>query len=286
MSRGYGYRRGSRAPRRRLFRVRARIALPSGTDGSGTRSPCVALEDPLDVEPVIWPDLRHERWVADQHDGERRPADPEGRPVRGPVTHARELGQRLGHPSQVVGRELRPLRPRLLRRLSRRHRWSRGRRLCSLPFGAAYRWELLSGGYAPCGHIHHPRYVRNGHTAEGCPRALRARERAGEAISTRSVNVALSTTKRAGKLAGTYLGRFPTAAASTVSVVAPRIAEGIPLPTPTKTTHERSTAQPSPPGLSMNAESPTPTSGAYVWPAYAGWATSLDIAARACAAST
>jgi len=207
MSRGYGYRRGSRAPRRRLFRVRARIALPSGTEGSGTRSPCVALEDPLDVEPVIWPDLRHERWVADQHDGERRPADPEGRPVRGPVTHARELGQRLGHPSQVVGRELRPLRPRLLRRLSRRHRWSRGRRLCSLPFGAAYRWELLSGGYAPCGHIHHPRYVRNGHTAEGCPRALRARERAGEAISTRSVNVALSTTKRAGKLAGTYLGR-------------------------------------------------------------------------------
>jgi hypothetical protein len=153
------------------------------------------------------------------------------------------------------------------------------------PFGAAYRWELVSGGYAPCGHIHHPRYVRNGHTAEGCPLALRARERAGEAISTRSVNVALSTTKRAGKLAGTYLGRFPTAAASTVSVVAPRIAKRIPLPTPTKTTHERSTAQPSPPGLSMNAESPTPTSGAYVWPAYAGWATSLDIAARACAAS-
>ena len=54
------------------------------------------------------------------------------------MTHARELGQRLGHPSQVVGRELRPLRPRLLRRLSRRHRWSRGRRLCCLPFGAAY----------------------------------------------------------------------------------------------------------------------------------------------------
>jgi len=106
-----------------------------------------------------------------------------------------------------------------------------------------------------------------------------------KAISTRSVNVALSTTKRAGKLAGTYLGRFPTAAASTVSVVAPRIAKGIPLPTPTKTTHERSTAQPSPPGLSMNAESPTPTSGAYVRPAYPGWATSLDIAARACAAS-
>jgi len=120
---------------------------------------------------------------------------------------------------------------------------------------------------------------------KGVPRALRARERAGEAISTRSVNVALSTTKRAGKLAGTYLGRFPTAAASTVSVVAPRIAEGIPLPTPTKITHERSTAQPSPPRLSMNAESPTPTSGAYVWPAYPGWATSLDIAARACAAS-
>ena len=47
--------------------------------------------------------------------------------------------------------------------------WPRGRRLCSLPFGAAYRWELVSGGYAPCGHIHHPRYVRNGHTAEGCP---------------------------------------------------------------------------------------------------------------------
>jgi hypothetical protein len=30
----------------------------------------------------------------------------------------------------------------------------------------------------------------------------------------------------------------------------------------------------------MNAESPTPTSGAYVWLAYPGWATSLDIAAR------
>jgi len=23
----------------------------------------------------------------------------------------------------------------------------------------------------PCGHIHHARYVRNGHTAEGCPPA-------------------------------------------------------------------------------------------------------------------
>ena len=57
----------------------------------------------------------------------------------------------------------------------------RGRRLCSLPFGAAYRWELVSGGYAPCGHIHHPRYVRNGHTAEGCP-PRRMRRRAGGCI--------------------------------------------------------------------------------------------------------
>src|SRR5450756_711779 len=184
MSRGYGYRRGSAL----LVGVSSEFEPVSPSPQELTEAepgpPCVALEGPLDVEPVIRPDLRHERWVADQHDGERRPADPEGRPVRGPVTHARELGQRLGRPSQVVGRELRPLRPRLLRRLSRRHRWSRGRRLCSLPFGAAYRWELVSGGYAPCGHIHHPRYVRNGHTAAGCP-PRRMRRRAGGCIDRR-----------------------------------------------------------------------------------------------------
>src|SRR5450756_1243090 len=184
MSRGYGYRRGSAL----LVGVSSEFEPVSPSPQELTEAepgpPCVALEGPLDVEPVIRPDLRHERWVADQHDGERRPADPEGRPVRGPLTHARELGRRLGHPSQVVGRELRPLRPRLLRRLSRRHRWSRGRRRCCLPFGAAYHWELVSGGYAPCGHIHHPRYVRNAYGGRVPPRALRARERAGEAIST------------------------------------------------------------------------------------------------------
>jgi len=55
---------------------------------------------------------------------------------------------------------------------------------------AASRSALLTAGsscpvaYAPCGHIHHPRYVRNGHTAAGCP-PRRMRRRAGGCIDRR-----------------------------------------------------------------------------------------------------
>jgi len=41
--------------------------------------------------------------------------------------------------------------------------------VCSVPFGPDCRWELLSGGYATRGHIHHPRYVRNVHSGNGHP---------------------------------------------------------------------------------------------------------------------
>jgi hypothetical protein len=41
--------------------------------------------------------------------------------------------------------------------------------VCSAPFGPDCRWELLSGGYATRGHIHHPRYVRDVHSRSGHP---------------------------------------------------------------------------------------------------------------------